>query len=75
MVDDDQLTVSVLPTGKSHYTASASDDRGSLGSFNILSRMKFEAEASKGIPSAPKTTLKGSLNGPNRWCISSFAQD
>src|ERR1051326_4214335 len=52
VIDDYQLSITVLPTDKGHSTARAGDYWCAPRRFNVLARVKFVARTTEGISSS-----------------------
>src|SRR5687767_12277326 len=74
MIDDNELSIAVLPTNKADFSARSGNNRRTHGCFDVLAGMKLIRTAAERISAAAKSTFELSDHWPNRWCIPALAQ-
>src|SRR5688572_10787972 len=74
MIDDNELSIAVLPTNKADFSARSGNNRCTHGCFDVLAGMKLIRTAAERIASSAESTLELSDHWPNRRCIAALAQ-
>src|ERR1051326_6116605 len=75
VIDDHELSVTILPTNKRDRAASCGSYGGAERRFDVLARVELVTWPTKGIAASAKTAFECSAYGPDRRCVTALTQD
>src|SRR5690242_17877493 len=75
VIDDNELSITILPADKRDCTARARNHRCAPGRFNILPGMKLVARAAKRVSAPAKSAFERSVDRPDGWSVAALPQN